>query len=236
MPIYTEEMARDYRGHLYHQNLAEEKCILDLAKERGGPALELACGAGRMMIKLARAGYTVYGLDASEHMLAMGRREAGKLTTEVQQRIHFVCGDMTNFAFARKFPLIIIPYLSFWFNLQPEGPRRGAERCIALMAEHLEPGGQFFIDGPYSCSSQIYMYPEWGVMWWDQVAERYGLRLQYLKYEHRQCGDYAFPPVDYAFLSAREQYGDVTGREDGGSFRDTTTIVGRANALVGTKL
>src|SRR5690349_8398997 len=41
----------------------------DLARQTGGPILELACGTGRLTIPLARDGHEVVGLDASRTML-----------------------------------------------------------------------------------------------------------------------------------------------------------------------
>ena len=42
---------------------------LDLARRQGSPILELGCGTGRVLIPLAEAGYTVYGLDIDPEML-----------------------------------------------------------------------------------------------------------------------------------------------------------------------
>ena len=36
-----------------------------------GPLLELACGSGRLLIPLAREGYTLTGVDTSEKMLSL---------------------------------------------------------------------------------------------------------------------------------------------------------------------
>ena len=41
-----------------------------LARETGGPVLEIACGTGRVCIPLARLGYAVTGLDIVPGMLA----------------------------------------------------------------------------------------------------------------------------------------------------------------------
>jgi 2-polyprenyl-3-methyl-5-hydroxy-6-metoxy-1,4-benzoquinol methylase len=44
-----------------------------VAREAGGPVLELACGTGRIALPLAKAGLHVTGVDQSEAM----RTEAG---------------------------------------------------------------------------------------------------------------------------------------------------------------
>jgi SAM-dependent methyltransferase len=45
----------------------------------GGPALELACGTGRLLLPLLRDGLAVEGLDTSSDMLAILRRKATAL-------------------------------------------------------------------------------------------------------------------------------------------------------------
>lgn len=41
----------------------------ELAKQQGGPVLELGCGTGRCTLAIAREGIPVVGLDLSEPML-----------------------------------------------------------------------------------------------------------------------------------------------------------------------
>ena len=51
---------------------------VDLAKESGGPVLELGCGSGRVTQQIARAGITVAGLDNSPAMLDLARSKLGR--------------------------------------------------------------------------------------------------------------------------------------------------------------
>src|ERR1700687_356150 len=48
--------------------------------EAGGPALEIACGTGRLLIPYLRDGLDVEGLDASAEMLDICRRKAAQLS------------------------------------------------------------------------------------------------------------------------------------------------------------
>src|SRR5216683_1095411 len=41
----------------------------------GGKILELACGSGRLLLPLAREGYTLTGVDTSAGMLEIARQE-----------------------------------------------------------------------------------------------------------------------------------------------------------------
>src|SRR5579859_5945463 len=46
---------------------------LELAREQGRRVLEIACGSGRVLVPLTRAGFELVGFDASPHMLALAR-------------------------------------------------------------------------------------------------------------------------------------------------------------------
>ncbi len=83
----------------------------ELAKQSGGPVLELGCGTGRCTLPIALAGIPVTGLDVNESMLTRARQKAQKI--HLQEKVKWICGDMTNFGLKQKFSLIIIPYRSF---------------------------------------------------------------------------------------------------------------------------
>src|SRR5260221_9070192 len=44
----------------------------------GGKILELACGSGRLLLPLAREGYTLTGVDTSVRMLELARTALGQ--------------------------------------------------------------------------------------------------------------------------------------------------------------
>src|SRR6202158_6594694 len=46
---------------------------LELARAQGRKVLEVACGSGRVLVPLVRAGFDVVGVDISPHMLALAR-------------------------------------------------------------------------------------------------------------------------------------------------------------------
>ena len=50
-----------------------------LARETGGPVLEIACGTGRVAIPIARQGFAVTGLDVVPGMLERARSKAAGL-------------------------------------------------------------------------------------------------------------------------------------------------------------
>lgn len=81
---------------------------LELAKVAPGPALELGCGTGRLVIPLAREGIDITGLDLSAPMLAHANRALAREPLETRTRAAFVEGDMTRFHLGREFGLIFI--------------------------------------------------------------------------------------------------------------------------------
>ena len=181
MPIYDEARVLDWKGHLdtLSKRPGEVEFILSYAQKIGGPVLELACCAGRMTVELAKENFEVYGLDASWPAIEMGFEATKKLTQEVGARIHFIQGDMCCFSFRRQFPLIIIAYNSFWFNLN----ENEAEQCIKCIMDNLQSGGLFLIDKP-----EIYRPEHLNVdddirkKWWKAMAVKYNFEFTIKNY------------------------------------------------------
>ena len=48
------------------------------ARSLGGPLLDLACGTGRMALRMAAQGYQVTGVDIMPEMIARARQKAAK--------------------------------------------------------------------------------------------------------------------------------------------------------------
>lgn len=99
----------------------------ELAKQQGGPVLELGCGTGRCTLAIAREGIPVVGLDLSEPMLKRAEKKAKEMNLD--GKIEWVHGNMADFRLDRKFPLIIIPYRSF-LHLLTVRDQVNALKCI----------------------------------------------------------------------------------------------------------
>lgn len=188
MPIYSEEYAQDTRGYLHsfrddgniERREGEFNFFSTYAKEAGGQVLELACGAGRVMMEMAKRGFTVFGIEASPHMLKIGIDAVSNLPLRIQRRIHFIQGDMTQFAFKKKFKLIIIPFHSFWFNLDEQG----AKECLSCIMDNLKPNGVFIIDNPFGyCNRQT---------WWAEMAKKYGFDFEWKDYDPKFNPEYSY--------------------------------------------
>jgi len=107
-----------------------------------GLILDLGAGTGRVALALARAGYSVVGLDNSPAMLRRARRNRRRLGGEAALRVKFSQQDMTDFRFRRSFAAAII---SFSTLAMLTGPEQHLS-CLTRIHEHLEPGGRLFID------------------------------------------------------------------------------------------
>ena len=114
---------------------------VDLAKQSGGPVLELATGTGRTIIPVARAGIEVTGLDISPRMLDLCRKRLEKETEKVRSRVGLIEEDMRGFKINRTFHLVTIPYSSFTYLTEVEDQLA----CLESVNRHLKPGGTFFM-------------------------------------------------------------------------------------------
>ena len=104
----------------------------------GGPVVELACGTGRILVPIAKAGIPVIGVDASAGMLEVAREYAAAEGVELDLR-H---GDLREPPVTERVPLVLIPFRSL-LHMTSE-----PERLRALRAAHelLLPGGRLVFD------------------------------------------------------------------------------------------
>jgi ubiquinone/menaquinone biosynthesis C-methylase UbiE len=109
-----------------------------VAREVGGPILELACGTGRIALPLAKAGLRVTGVDRSEAMLIIARCKLAALPASVQERLGLVNQDMSTLNLGRRFDFVFVPFRSFQALLTIDLQRRSLE-AIRL---HLKPSGR----------------------------------------------------------------------------------------------
>jgi SAM-dependent methyltransferase len=121
---------------------ADLEFYVGCAAAYGSPALELGCGTGRILLRVAEAGHRVCGLDLSPYMLARCREKLSHLPAEVQQRVRLVAGDMTSFDLNESFSLILIPFRPFQHLLAVEDQLA----CLANAKRHLAPGGRLVFD------------------------------------------------------------------------------------------
>lgn len=175
---YSAAEVRHCNGYLdkkmrpHETRRGEFKFFTEMVRKYGDPVLELGCGACRISMVLAKAGFEVWGLEASPSMIRLAQKALASLPERIKNRVQVVKGDMCNFSphdFGdKRFPLVIIPYTSFSFNFDrwatkallasfsPDIVKYGkrwedlffeqAENCIKSIIFVLAPRGVFMID------------------------------------------------------------------------------------------
>ncbi len=126
-----DESVPDWPGELnfYHAMAAQ-------VKARGGSLREIACGTGRIAIRLAQGGVNVVGLDLSARMLDVARQKSIGV-----ENIRWVLGDMRSFGLGQEFELVIIPGHAFQNLNTPQDQ----VACLERIKRHLSPTGTLVV-------------------------------------------------------------------------------------------
>jgi SAM-dependent methyltransferase len=111
----------------------------DSIERNRGPALELGCGNGRLLIGYRAAGLDVEGVDSSYDMLAVCRGHAE--AAGIDATLHLA--DWTTLALPRRYATIYNPAGSFMLIVDVDHARRAVSRWLA----HLAPDGHLYISG-----------------------------------------------------------------------------------------
>lgn len=143
-PVWTEEVANlvdvlpsgeeslgDLGGGLEHLTVA---FLEELA--RGGPALELAIGTGRIALPLAARGIKVDGIDNSPAMVAKLREKPGS------EQISVTIGDFADVGVDGEYRLIYLVANTLGNLLTQENQIR----CFENVAAHLSDDGVFVVE------------------------------------------------------------------------------------------
>ena len=106
------------------------------ALARGGPALELAIGTGRIALPLAARGLRVDGVDLSPAMVAKLRAKPGG------ERLSVTIGDFADVPVEGPYRLIFLIFNTL-FNLLAQDQQ---VRCFENAARHLTDDGLFVVE------------------------------------------------------------------------------------------
>lgn len=121
---------------LENQWAKDDDFFLEMAKEIGGPILDIACGTGRLTRKLSEAGLEVIGLDIVPEMLGRAR------LLDENQSIKWIEADCRTFQLKERFNLILMTSHGFQNLLTDEDQNAFFRRAY----EHLNPGGMLLFD------------------------------------------------------------------------------------------
>jgi len=138
-----DERADQFYAETYDESVLDWPNEIDFyqemaahAKQAAGSVLELACGTGRVAIRLARSGVRVVGLDASPYMLDVARRKSAGL-----DNLRWVQGKMQSFRLDETFALIIVTGHAFQHMVTLEEQ----VTCLECIKRHLRPDAQLVI-------------------------------------------------------------------------------------------
>jgi SAM-dependent methyltransferase len=136
-------LARHYdAAYAGKQFSADVPFYVDLAKQAGGPVLEIACGTGRVLLPIARAGIAIDGVDNSSAMLKVLKARLELEPREVRDKVTVHEGDMRRFRLGKKYALAIIPFrpMQHMYTVQDQVD------ALTTAAAHLQDGGKLAFD------------------------------------------------------------------------------------------
>jgi SAM-dependent methyltransferase len=135
LDLYDDPLFYD---RISHATPGSEPFYVDEAIRSGGAVLELACGTGRLLIPIARAGLEVTGVDIVRPMLDRARAKAD----EAGVTVDLVQGDMRGVHLGRRFAMILLAYNSMLHLATADDFRA----LLASVRRHLTPDGVFIFD------------------------------------------------------------------------------------------
>ncbi len=139
-PWYESFFGPDYLKQYAHTTTLQE--VEGVAKilhlRPGSRVLDLACGAGRHSIELAKRGLEVVGYDLSEPLLKAARAAARKASA----RVTFVHGDMRDLPYHGEFDAVVNLFTSFGYFEDPKDDRT----VLARVARALKARGKFLME------------------------------------------------------------------------------------------
>ena len=139
METYTASTYGDRIAEIYddRHDACDEAAVLFLAElARGGRALELGVGTGRVALPLSGRGVEVHGIDASAAMVERLRAKPGG------ERIPVALGDFAEVGVEGEFALVYVVFNTFFALLSQESQ----VRCFRNVARRLSPGGVFLVE------------------------------------------------------------------------------------------
>jgi len=135
--------AKDYDGaYGAMRDLVDAPFYLNLAKEFGGPVLEIGCGTGRVLLPIAREGIEIHGVDNSGPMIAILKESLARESPEVSSKVTLHSSDMREFRLNRRFPLVMIPFRP----MQHMHTVADQVRALTSAAAHVAEGGTLAFD------------------------------------------------------------------------------------------
>lgn len=144
---YKEWFSSKFYLKLYrHRNDEDARNLVNLIQrtlplKKDDRVVDIACGAGRHSLELARRGYKVTGFDLSSYLINEARKLCSK-APEKDLHVDFLINDMRHFNFNEKFDLAVNLFTSFgYFEEDKEN-----FSVIKNASDSIKKGGWFVLD------------------------------------------------------------------------------------------
>lgn len=139
MSQFATKQAQEFYAQTYDTVVPDWPGEIDFYRElaaevfaHGQAVLEVACGTGRVAVRVAQEGGEVVGLDLSPAMLDVAQEKSAGMSN-----VRWVQGDMRSFELGETFGLVIIPGHSFQNILTADDQFA----CLGSIRRHLVPCG-----------------------------------------------------------------------------------------------
>ena len=131
LDVYKHRNEKDAESHI-------QLILNNVPVKFGADILDMACGAGRHSIILARKNFYVTGVDLSGNLLSVARESAEKENL----KINFIQSDIREYQTEKKFDLILNLFTSFgYFETDQEN-----FSILKKAYDFLKPNGYFILD------------------------------------------------------------------------------------------
>jgi SAM-dependent methyltransferase len=127
---------------LTHRGNAGDAAFYERTGAGASSLLELGCGDGRLLTKLALPGRRVVGLERDPEMLAAARRNLRRLPSDRRRSVQLLSADMRDFKLGSRVERVFLPYNGLYCLLT----ERDALRCFRSVRAALPVGGVFAFD------------------------------------------------------------------------------------------
>ncbi len=104
LTVYQHRNEQDAERHI-------DLILKNITLPRSSKIIDMACGAGRHAVILARKGFEVTGVDLSEKLISIARSISAKENLNVK----FILSDIRNFLSEDKFDLVLNLFTSFGY-------------------------------------------------------------------------------------------------------------------------
>lgn len=159
-----EKIIADWSADMYEideTETADVEFLLNCLGTTPKHILEIACGSGRILVPLAKAGHTAVGLDMDEAMLCKIPAKA-----EGVDNITWRMADAIEDDWGSDYDVIVIAG-NFLMNIvSKESPEDAQKVLIEKAKSALKPGGMLYIDYNHTYyPKQWYVYPGERIIW-----------------------------------------------------------------------